>query len=274
MLKKSIFLLFGLLIMFSLPSLTAFANEEIEEVPLTEEEIAQLKNNVGLTDEMINDLPITELRILIEEGSVLEFHQAEVIDIFEPEVFNPGEFKPMQGGDLDPKKIKITGYAFYNGKKTSGTYSGYRQYKLVGNWEWLTAPSWYLTDGFSVGWGSTDLKLPTRNNAVDEFWGYYYRYDGTKKTWYLTSTRNPNTYEPNGGVGYKFDLRGGLTRHKGSLTQYVYTRASRGDINVKFEYGHAQMVGATVTFGKNAGSFGIAPTFGVKTGYAADEIVW
>lgn len=268
MFKKS---LFFLLIVFSLTSFSVFANELDE--PLTNEEITILKEKVGLNDEMINDLPIYELKLLIEEGAVLKAHTTEIIVMENPKSTD-SDITPNQGGDLDESKIKLDGYAYDLGIVTSGTWKGYRKIKAYGTWEWLTPPANAYTDAFAVGWGDTRIVVPTANNDATEFWANYYRKTGSTGSWYLTQNAiKTSSFEPNSGTGWKFDLRQGFDYHKGDLTQYAYTRATSGDANFKFTYGHTQIVGFTPSF-SNGPAFGVTPSIGVKVGYAADTLKW
>ncbi|MGG0666772.1 hypothetical protein ABE042_22090 [Viridibacillus arvi] len=249
---------------------SAFASEMNGD--LTKNEVDQLKNDVGLSDELIQSIEIEEARELIEENAVLLSHVEEIItfDEFSDSIVPYGS----QGGDLNAKQIKLSGDA-YKVTNNNSSYKGQVKLKFVGNWEWLSAPINAYKDGFAIGWPTSEkVKLPTSNNGVDEFSADYYRWDSRLGKWYLTSSSKvPRDYEPNGGTGWIFDLRQGGSLSKGSLTQYAYTNSKTGSMNYKFTYGHAQLL-LNPSLSISKGVFGVVPGNTVKVGHAAGTVTW
>src|SRR5690606_37390300 len=186
----------------------------------TEEEINQLIEDVGMSEDIIDSFSNELLREVLESEATVINETTEIVKINEPEIIGGIRIiRPMQGGDLNEKKVKITGVALKRGIKTSGTWKGYREIHFIGGFEWLTAPVNFFTDGLAVGWGNSGIIVPTSNGKVDAFKGRYYRW-GTNKAWNLySSTSTPSSFDPKGGVGFKIDLRGGLMLHKGEISQ-------------------------------------------------------
>ncbi|GIN84795.1 hypothetical protein J6TS2_11810 [Heyndrickxia sporothermodurans] len=263
-------------------------DEEVQSKDLTITETLYLKNNVGLTEDMIKEIPIDELRYLIEEEAVLSSSSSQTliaedegnstsntsIETSDTGVITDNIMKPNQGGDLNKKKIKLNSYVYKLGTVTKGKWKGYKRFKLYGTWKWLSAPINTYTDAFAVGFGDPNLVIPTAKGDADEFSADYYRWDSRMKKWYLTQySFNTNNFEPNGGVGWKFNIRRGAAQHKGQLTQYVYTRATHGDANIKFTYGHAHTI-FTPSFSKGTSWYSVLPSITVKVGYAANTLRW
>jgi len=274
--KKSFLLIvFSLAFLFVVSSVPTFANENDLSAPLTEEEINQLIEDVGMSEDIIDSFSNELLREVLESEATVINETTEIVKINEPEIIGGIRIiRPMQGGDLNEKKVKITGVALKRGIKTSGTWKGYREIHFIGGFEWLTAPVNFFTDGLAVGWGNSGIIVPTSNGKVDAFKGRYYRW-GTNKAWNLySSTSTPSSFDPKGGVGFKIDLRGGLMLHKGEISQLAYSRLASVDTNVKFSYGHKQFVGFGVSFGKDSGTFSVTPRANIVTGWAADTLRW
>src|SRR5690606_34847863 len=177
--KKSFLLIvFSLAFLFVVSSVPTFANENDLSAPLTEEEINQLIEDVGMSEDIIDSFSNELLREVLESEATVINETTEIVKINEPEIIGGIRIiRPMQGGDLNEKKVKITGVALKRGIKTSGTWKGYREIHFIGGFEWLTAPVNFFTDGLAVGWGNSGIIVPTSNGKVDAFKGRYYRWE-------------------------------------------------------------------------------------------------
>ncbi|MFJ8104093.1 hypothetical protein [Lysinibacillus sp. NPDC096212] len=220
--------------------LTAQA-DELQTIDVLEpNEVTTLVDEVGLTEDEINDFPVEVLRELIQ-------NDAKKIS-----------FQPVTPtASLSDKDVKVGASAF----EVKSDKAGQKKMYLYGNFEWIKNPSERYTDAMSIGWpDSAELAAPIVNNKISQFEGKYMYRDGPNSAfgWQTgTSTTTPNSDTGLAGVGFKFGFKRGIgfSEHKGYIGQYVYTKKDKGLFTIMIRYGHG-----TITW---IPSFTVYPNFGL-----------
>ncbi|GIN87862.1 hypothetical protein J6TS2_42480 [Heyndrickxia sporothermodurans] len=64
-----------------------------------------------------------------------------------------------------------------------------------------------------------------------------------------------------------------LNTSRGWTSEAFITRATHGDANIKFTYGHAHTI-FTPSFSKGTSWYSVLPSITVKVGYAANTLRW
>ncbi|KAA0548441.1 hypothetical protein FZW96_07660 [Bacillus sp. BGMRC 2118] len=264
--KKLFVLMFSSLLFFVVGSVSVQASTDVPD--LTEEERTVLLNEVGLSVEDLEILPVEHLRNLIEENAEVVLDDYKIVEIFEPIKTKPGQIST--NGTISATKLKLTGKAV----RLANNSAGQERFQLYGTWEWLSSPVNAYEDGFSVGFESgLGIKIPTSGGNVSEHSHEYATYERgikNRREYHVY----PESYGPGSGVGAVYDIRQGGVGHRGYLSQNVYMTTSSGTSNIKFEYGHAKtIVTPSFTVG-TSGIFGINPGISVDTRYWAGELKW
>lgn len=247
--------LFSLLVFSGV--LTAKA-DEIQTIDVLEpNEITTLVDEVGLTEDEINDFPVEVLRELIQNDAKKISYQSVT-------------------PTLSTKDIKVGATAF----EVKSDRTGQKKMYLYGNFEWIKNPTSRFTDAMSIGWpDSAELAPPTVNNKISQFEGKYMYRDGSNSAfgWQTgTNTTTPNTETGLAGVGFKFGVKSGIgfSEHKGYIGQYVYTKKKEGLFNIMIRYGHASLaITPSFTVYPNFG-LGVTPGVTVSTVDAFGTLSW
>ncbi|MEK4284724.1 hypothetical protein [Ureibacillus sp. FSL K6-0165] len=275
MMKNYVVLLFTIILFLIVPSFAKASEIEVESNSLellTEEEINILQEDVGLTLEEIKTRSPEFLRSLIEEGAKKKFITSDIITVTDG--ISNNKFNTIQPMYTDPQgdlkgSIQMEGEAY----EVKSDKSGYKKFRIVGRWKWISTPVVTLTDAFAIGVAdSAGFILPVSNNQVVQHRHEYWTGAGG---WQLRDNGNhPDDFSTNGGVGCFINLRQGqLNLHNGYMEQYVYTKKSSGDATIKFEYGHQTLALSSIGFDKN-GVFSVSVTTGVKKGNIAANLSW
>lgn len=235
-----------------LPSL-AFAQESAitgSNKQLNQQEINDLRNDVGFTQEDFDNVPPEIARELLKQGAK-KLTNGKV----EKHTFNEGvtTSKLATTESLSPSDIALYGSAY----SVTSDKPGYKKVYLYGSFQWDNAPFWILVDKVSIGYPSTNkFFYATKNGQIlghyNELW---YKDANTGNTVFNNST-TPSDADPATGVAASFDLVN--SQHQGGhLSQYVYVSSSEtGTSNLLIRYGHKTISGSP--------SVDIYPTFGLS----------
>lgn len=259
--KKISGLFFGLLFI-ALGTTNVHASEN-----LTQGEKDLLINQVGLSEEDLEILPLEELRMFIEEDAEVVVENSEIVSFYEFPVQGKGLVTPM--GAISEKKLKVTGKAV----KLANNSKGQKRYNLYGSWKWLSSPINTYVDGMSIGFESGNgITFPTSGGKISEHSHEYSTYERGVKNRREYST-SPDDWAPGNGVGAKYDLRQGGVSHQGFISQNVYMAKSTGTSNLKFEYGHAKTA-LEPSFSVSRGVFGVSVGKTIDTADFAATLRW
>jgi hypothetical protein len=216
----------------------------IENVELTEEETTFLIKNVGLTEEQMKNFPVEMLKQLVKEDAKMLDIEESIETFYEP-ALNESEIGIM-GGEIPKSEISVGGAAF----QVTSDRTDRRKYYFYGYFEWLTSPTWELTDKMSIGVPNVfAFSLPMANFLPTQ---HQHRYswdqnkDGIYADYPIQYAPKSTDWDPNAGVAGSFDLIAGEGTHKGYVSQYMYLpKTPTGQtVNVKIEYGHRYMFGS------------------------------
>jgi len=198
---------------------------------LTEQEIQILQEDVGLSLEEIETRTPEFLRSLIEEGAKKKFITSDIVEVNDELSNTNTMIRPL--AYTDPQgtlkgHIQIEGEAY----EVSSDRTGYKKFRLIGRWKWISVPQNTLTDGFAIGVAdAAGFSLPeSGGKVVQHTHDYWTTAGGSYRRDYGV---NPDDFSPNGGVGYFIDLRQGQgAGHYGHMSQYVYTEKKSGSYTV------------------------------------------
>jgi hypothetical protein len=254
----SIVLSLGLLSSVLLPQLpTAMAQQNFDYdydnkaiySELTSEELETLQEEVGLTEEEVQNIPPHILKNLIKQNAKV-LASKTFIHKFDEGKNDKG--RSVKSNDLT--ELKLNGIAF----AVKSDRKGYKKFYLYGNFEWLESPRFMLTDKMTIGYPDTaKFFLPMKKGKPEQHENQYCIKTITNPKWDCKTSTEASDWEPGIGVAAEFDLRmGNRPQHAGYISQYVYTEDTEsGTINIKFEYGHNRVIG---TVGVSYSPFGLS----------------
>jgi hypothetical protein len=264
--EKNLLAILGFVIAFFIIGESVSAKEVNNEFNLTKQEIKILLKDVGMTQSEIDEMPVDFLRSLIADGAKKVFYKKERVAVNDNKSRNDG-VSALTNGELNGH-VDITGSAY----AVTSDWSGYRKFRFWGRWSWVSIPQNTYEDKFAIGWPSSEgIILRTNTSGGIQLHTHDY-WTGAARRDYGTQ---PDRAEPNAGVGVNIDLiQGQGKNHAGHIDQYVYTRQSSGDANVKFEYGHARTAFSPSWTLNSATGLGVSATLTVDTGYVMQTISW
>jgi len=249
------------LLLFSIFGMTAQANDS---VTLEKGEKIYLIEQVGHTEEEIEQLPIEVAKMLVEEQAIIEDTGSEIFDFVEQLPSKSYQITPF--GKITSSEMKLGATAY----KVTSDRANDDKFYIYANFEWLTHPLYVLVDKMTFGFpSSSHLYLPTSGeNVVQHEHRYSHDPQGNGNWINYSIIKKPFDWEPNAGVAGAFDLRAGggsKAKHKGYMGQYVYVPKSKnGTTNIKVEYGHKRISG-TPNLSIFPTGIGITPSSTVDT---------
>lgn len=216
-----------------------------------------LLNKVGLSEESIERLPISELELLLEEGAVL-------IGKGEEQSYDLKSEEPEIGVmDLTKNDIQLSGYGF----AVTTDKPGYKKIKLVAEYNWNIDPLQKWTDSISIGYPVTNkFFLPfTSSGEVAQFYSLYSAWNPTYWQWEDHASTVPADWDNGAGLGETIDIKAGRDDHMGYIRMYAYVKNTEtGTSNVKIRYGHA-ILGASPSFSVYPAGLAVEPKTNVET---------
>ncbi|WP_068775579.1 hypothetical protein [Paenibacillus sp. FJAT-26967] len=217
-------------------------------INLTPEERVILKKEVGLTDAEIDMTEVDILKRLISEGAkkigggIRGFQITDKKEMIETQ-------------DLTRSDIMIGAVGYTVGSDRTG----YKKLYLYGNFEWLTFPTWYLTDKMTIGYPSTTkFFLPTSSGYITGHENRLCDKVNSFDAWVCQTSYTPADYAyGNVGISATYDISIGRPYMKGMIGQYVYVdEKESGTANLIINYGHRKG-------GVGAPSVDVYPTIGL-----------
>jgi len=254
---KVLILSLGFFVLFGFNISNVSANESPEK--LTVDEFNYLKNIAGFTEDEINNLPIEISKELIQNEAILENQFSDIVEFNE----SKGDSDISTYAELPSSKLKLTGRVI----KVNSDWPGYKRYYAFANYEWLTVPTFHLTDGLAMGFpDSMGAVFKTSGGKVQGHLrkGYVYN-KSTKARTNVNSSTTPSHFAAGSGIGgnFKLSLVNSLqsnTRNGGDLSQYFYIPNNHsGESNITFQYGHKRLSGS-VSFTPSKSGVGISLT--------------
>lgn len=216
------------------------AEAKVEKSSLTEEEKEYLYEVLNFSEIEVNNMPIEEVKFLVE-------NEAEIVSEFH-EVFDMSDAGP-EGittlGDISKDDLSLKGGIL----SVKSDKSGYNAFYAYISYDWLTRPTWKLTDKIAIGFPSAlNVYMPTKNgNTIGHSASHWIYNTQTKVTTNYNSNTTPDDSDPSGGVVAAFkpyDTINVNHRLQGRVSQTFYVKNTvNGTSNVRFEYGHRRISG-------------------------------